>query len=243
MMANSYFQFKQFTVNQEKSAMKVCTDACVFGAYISAKEKDFTNDETDILDIGTGTGLLSMMIAQKVEGNIDAVEIDENAYEQARENFKNSPWEKRLTALHADIKQLEVKKTYDIIISNPPFFEASLKSTNNLKSIAKHTTTLPFTSLASIVSVNLRDKGRFYILLPFSEFKTFEKIAARNKLWLRQAMNITQQRHSSNYFRTIGVFTNTGVETENTESLTISDESKQYSHSFRELLKDYYLYL
>jgi tRNA1Val (adenine37-N6)-methyltransferase len=90
--------------------MKVCTDACVFGAYISQKEKDQTNDETNIADIGAGTGLLSLMMAQKVKGNIDAIEIDEKAFAQAQENFRESPWQTRLSVFHADVTGLHSEK-------------------------------------------------------------------------------------------------------------------------------------
>lgn len=222
--------------------MKVCTDACVFGAYVSSKEKDICNDETNLLDIGTGTGLLSLMIAQKVKGNIDAVEIEDKAYEQALENFINSPWQTRLSVFHTDITQFEFQKKYNIIISNPPFFEKSLKSSHYQKNLAKHSASLPFTVLASIVFENLIHNGRFYILLPFAEFKIFENIATKNRLFLLNKMNIRQCK-SPVYFRTIGVFTNTSVQTGNTESLTIKDDNEKYSQSFIDLLKDYYLYL
>lgn len=241
-MGNSYFQFKQFTVNQEKSAMKVCTDACVFGAYIASKEKDITDDKTNILDIGTGTGLLSLMVAQKIKGNIDAVEIDNNAWEQAHENFRNSAWQTRLSVFHSDIAEFESYKKYDIIISNPPFCEKSLKSDNDQKNLAKHNASLSYALLASIVFESLGSKGKFYILLPFAEFTTFEKIARQNNLSVLDKMNIRQSK-SSDYFRSIGVFTNTTVQTGNTETLAIKDDNEEYSSGFTELLKDYYLYL
>lgn len=241
-MGNSYFQFKQFTVNQEKSAMKVCTDACVFGAYISLKEKDLSKDDANILDIGTGTGLLSLMIAQKVKGNIEAVEIDEKAYEQAQENFTNSVWQPRLTVHYADVTQFVFRKKYNIIVSNPPFFDKSLKSSNHQKNLARHTCSLPHIELASIVSGNLIDKGKFYILLPFKELKTFEKIAAKNNLGLFEKLNIKQYK-SSDYLRTIGVFSHVTGHASTTEALTIKDDNENYSKNFIQLLKDYYMYL
>lgn len=222
--------------------MKVCTDACIFGAYISLKEKDLSSDETTILDIGTGTGLLSLMIAQKVRGRIEAVEIDEKAYEQAQENFKSSAWQLRLTVHCADITHLAPRKKYDIIVSNPPFFDNSLKSSNQQKNLARHTTSLPHVKLTSIVSRNLIDKGKFYILLPFQEFKTFEKIAAQDDLILLEKLNI-RQYESSHYLRTIGVFSHIAGHASTTESLTIKDDNENYSKNFIQLLKDYYLYL
>lgn len=241
-MTNNWFQFKQFIVEQDKCAMKVCTDACIFGAYVALKEKDTNNDETNILDIGTGTGLLSLMMAQKVKGNIEAVEIEKNAYEQAIDNFENSVWKSRLTVFNADISKLEISKKYDIIISNPPFFANSLKSINRIKNLAKHTTSLPLNVLSSLVAKHLMDKGKFYILLPFEVFEAFENIATQNQLSLIKRLNI---RHSisSVCFRTIGVFTKAAVSKTNSESLIIKDEKSDYTTEFKELLKDYYLYL
>jgi len=241
-MSNSYFRFKQFTVNQEKTAMKVCTDACLFGAYISSKEKLATNNQTSILDIGAGTGLLSLMIAQKLSGNIDAVEIDEDAYKQAQENFKSTAWKTRLSAFHADVTKLTFSKKYDIIISNPPFFTDSLKSNNEQKNIAKHTAFLSYTALASVAYSNLAGNGRFYILLPYKEFEVFEKIATKSQLAMIKRADI-KPTPSSGYFRTIGVFTNAREQPITAESLTIKDNNNKYTYEFIELLKDYYLYL
>ncbi len=222
--------------------MKVCTDACVFGAYISSKEKDISNNEINILDVGTGTGLLSLMIAQKVKGKIDAVEIDEKAFEQAKENFRNNAWQTRLSVSHADITKFEFQKKYDVIISNPPFFEDSLKSNNKQKNFAKHTASLPYAALASIVANNLINKGKLYILLPFKEFYLFEKIATKNNLSLLEKLNIRQNK-DSNYLRTIGVFSNITNQAATEQSLTIKDETNRYTENFIDLLKDYYLYL
>lgn len=222
--------------------MKVCTDACIFGAYISSEEKEATDDETNILDIGTGTGLLSLMTAQKVKGNIDAVEIDEQAVEQALENFRNSVWKLRLSVFHADITKLKLSKKYNVIISNPPFFEGSLKSSNNQNNLAKHTTSLSYQLLVSLVCSHLTDEGRFYILLPYKEFDVFKKLAAENQLPLMKKIKI-RSAASSNYFRTMGVFTNRAVKKTAEELLTIKDNDGEYTNDFIQLLKDYYLYL
>ena len=238
-MGNSYFQFEQFIIKQDKCAMKVCTDACIFGAYISQKESG--NIEKKIVDIGTGTGLLSLMIAQKVNGNIDAVELDEAAYQQAKENFKNSLWKERLSIYNADINTFHFNKKYDVIVSNPPFFENSLKSDNRLKNFARHTTSLSYAELAKIVSVNLIENGIFYILLPYAAFTSFEEEAKNYKLFLQQQLHIKQtDKHS--YFRTIGVFGKKDAQTVETNSLVIK-EANEYTEAFTQLLKAYYLYL
>lgn len=242
-MSNSYFQFKQFKICQDKCAMKVCTDACIFGAYISCKEKDFSNDETNILDIGAGTGLLSLMIAQKVKGNIEAVEIENKAFEQAGENFKNSLWPTRLSVLDADITEVRLNKKYNIIVSNPPFFTDFLKSNNKQKDLAKNSASLPHNALVSVVCEHLSEEGKFYILLPKTEFNHFTQITAKSNLSLVAKLNIRQTSHFE-YFRTIGVFSKIVKQTTVTEeTLTIKNENDLYTKDFIELLQDYYLYL
>ncbi|MCR6638684.1 MAG: methyltransferase [Sporocytophaga sp.] len=126
-MGNSYFRFKQFQVNQEKTGMKVCTDSCIFGAYIDP------GGAQTILDIGSGTGLLSLMMAQKTNAEINAVEIDDDASLQSEENFKNSKWSDRLYIFKSPIQEFSAAATkkYDLIISNPPFFHQSFTLTQS----------------------------------------------------------------------------------------------------------------
>ncbi|MEO6813719.1 MAG: methyltransferase [Ginsengibacter sp.] len=121
-LSNTYFQFKHFKIDQNKSAMKVCTDSCLFGAWVADKiEKKRITPKTT-LDIGSGTGLLSLMLAQKSKANIYAIEIDKNSFEQTKENFISSKWQQQLNVYHSDIKEWKHDLKYDLIISNPPFF-------------------------------------------------------------------------------------------------------------------------
>src|SRR5688572_30396977 len=127
-MANNFFQFKQFIIYQDKCSMKVCTDACIFGAGIANIISNSESRISNCLDIGTGTGLLSLMIAQKTSALIDAIEIEEDAFNQAKENFSNSSWSQRLRAFHTDVKHFNSPLKYDFIISNPPFYQNDLIS-------------------------------------------------------------------------------------------------------------------
>ena len=129
-------------IQQDKCSMKVCTDSCLFGAWVASLiEKKEINPET-ILDIGTGTGLLSLMLAQKTNAGIDAVEIDSNAFEQAKENILFSPWKDQIKIFNADIKQWNAPTKYDLIISNPPFYENDLLPEDDGKNISKHSAAL-----------------------------------------------------------------------------------------------------
>jgi tRNA1Val (adenine37-N6)-methyltransferase len=135
-MPNRFFAFKQFTILQDKCAMKVCTDAWLFGAILANYlQKQKLNS---LADIGTGTGLLSLMVAQKNKCLIDAYEIDENAAFQAEHNFNRSPWHAQLRLIKANIKTLNINKSYDWIFCNPPFYENRLKRNNEHKNIAMH---------------------------------------------------------------------------------------------------------
>src|SRR5882724_12429409 len=122
-MSNHFFQFKQFTIHQDHCAMKVTTDASLFGAWAEESVRSREPGVRNILDIGTGTGLLSLMLAQRINADIDAIEIDEAAAEQAIENTEASAWKERITVINADAKNYSFPKKYDCIISNPPFYE------------------------------------------------------------------------------------------------------------------------
>ena len=159
--------------------MKVCTDACLFGAYVADQVK--TKAANNILDIGTGTGLLSLMLAQRVPALIDAVEIDEAAYQQAKENFEQSPWKERLFAFNTDVTKFETEKKYDCIISNPPFFENDLKSNDSNKNNAKHDTSLSLDKLLQVVKKLLNDDGIFAVLLPYHRVEYFIATAQKNE--------------------------------------------------------------
>jgi tRNA1Val (adenine37-N6)-methyltransferase len=237
-MANSYFKFKQFKIHQDKCAMKVCTDACLFGALIT----NFQLPVANCLDIGTGTGLLSLMIAQKNnEIKIDAIEIDAQAAEQATENIAASPWADRIQVFNADIVTFIPDKQYDCIVSNPPFFEDDLLSANKAKNNAKHNTALSLTQLLIVVDSCLTLHGFFAVLLPYHRVTYFIEESVKTGLHLSKQI-LVKQTMKHKFFRGILFFSGKETAPQFSE-ITIKDTLHNYTPEFSELLKDYYLFL
>ena len=170
-MANSYFQFKQFTIQQDKCAMKVCTDACVFGAFVA--EYLASQKINNCLDIGTGTGLLSLMLAQKNDMGMDTVEINTEAYLQAKENIENSIYKNKISIHNQNILEFDNNKKYDFIITNPPFYEGDLMSSQQNKNQAKHNESLTLPKLLQSIIRLLKDNGEFAVLLPYHRIIEF----------------------------------------------------------------------
>lgn len=241
-MPESYFRFKEFTIHQDKCSMKVCTDACLFGAFVASMVSNDRSKISNCLDIGAGTGMLSLMYAQKnLDTVIDAVEIEENAYNQAKENFARSKWNDRLNIFHSDTKNFVPGKKYDLIISNPPFYENELLSNEINKNIAKHDGGLLLHDLLSIIKILLYDGGCFAVLLPYHRIGYFENIAVKNNFFLREKILI-RQTPTHNFFRGILIFSYVQSGT-NVVELIIKNEDGSYTQNFTALLKDYYLKL
>lgn len=244
-MPNSYFQFKQFMIHQDRCAMKVTTDGCLFGAWVAEQVKSENKEVKNLLDIGTGTGLLSLTIAQANSTiRLDAVEIDNDAFEQAKENIANSPWSNRINVFHRDAKEFSSPHLYDVIISNPPFYERELKSENNKKNKAHHDEGLLLDDLLSIIKKNLTPGGEFYLLLPYKRREAIDIAFAKNELTISQITFVKQSTQHS-YFRIMisgkHAANKEGLST--TTELTIRNEKQEYMPEFIQLLKDYYLHL
>ena len=238
---NSYFQFKQFTIHQDKCAMKVCTDACLFGAWVANKIETEKKIPKNILDIGAGTGLLSLMLAQKINTKIDAVELEQAAHLQSKQNIDGANFKNNISVHHADIISFNTKEKYDCIISNPPFFENQLKSNNKERNAAMHASTLSFEELVIAIKNNLNENGTAYLLLPFYAVNNFEKILHGQNLFITEQVNVKHtDKHP--FFRAIIVINNLSYP-KKLKALTIKDENEKYSNSFMHLLKDYYLHL
>ena len=245
-MPNNYFQFRQFTVYQDKCAMKVCTDACLFGAVTALLFAE-KGHALRMLDIGTGTGLLALMFAQKNNNAvIDAVEIDGTAAQQAAVNFAASPWIENITVHHSSIQGFTQSRqlpsqTYNLVISNPPFFEHDLKSSDVKRNLALHSAELSLEALLSCTASLLSDDGVFGVLLPWHRTDWFEKFAAGKGFHCIKKFSVKQTPQHS-YFRSILFFSRVAGATFN-EEIIIKDESNVYTAAFTALLKDYYLYL
>lgn len=237
-MPNPFFSFKQFTVYHHLCAMKVGIDGVLLGAWAT------TENAVHILDIGTGSGLIALMIAQRSNGRIDAIDIDKNAALQARENFEKSPWKDRLSAIQIPVQLFAENATckYDLIVSNPPYFNNSLKAPEHGRNSARHTDTLSHEELIRNVLTLLSPKGKFCMILPVDEgleameFAEMQGLHCNKEVWVHPKPNAPAKRLLMEFS-----FSSTA---KITEKLTIETENRhQYSEEFSLMAKDYYLKL
>jgi len=218
--------------------MKVCTDACILGAWFAAK----VPDRSLILDIGSGTGLLMMMMAQKSNAEIHGIELDLSAYRQLKENIGQNSWKERLKAFPGDARSFVFPDKYDFIISNPPFFENDLLSDSHEEQIAKHSKQLTLDELVTIIDNNLQPYGGFGILLPFHRWEYFNKLALTKGFHLTEKLFL-RQSPKHNYFRAILHYSRSKENFVPEFELMIQQEDAQYTPEFVELMKEYYLNL
>ncbi len=235
-MGNSFFQFKQFTVHQSQAALKVCTESCIFGASIPVEKA------TRILDIGTGTGLLALMLAQKSTAQIEAIELDEASARDAQNNFSASPWKERLTLHVEDAKSFSSTKKFDLIISNPPFFIQQLKSPHTRTNVALHGSELKPEDLCAIVHQLCTEEGRFFVLLPEHGMRLLQAQLETTGWSSIYRLKIYQEVNKP-VFRIIGGFSRKKEMKLFDEQLIIYTTGRTYTDDFTELLKAYYLYL
>lgn len=230
------FAFKQFIIHQDRTAMKVCTDACVLGAYANV-----VDSPVRILDIGTGTGLLALMSAQRnPNALVDAVEVDDAAFAQATENAVASPFSGRVNVVHERIQDFQPQVRYDQILTNPPFFTNHLRSPDTAVNRALHTDELPFPELIESVVRLLKPEGAWWVLLPPYEAKKLADLAKESGLRPFRRLSI---RHNSRkpIFRIVTGFS-FGVDTVVDETLDIHEgDGRTYTAEFHTLLRDFYL--
>lgn len=236
-MPNRYFQFKQFRIEQGRAAMKVGTDGVLLGAFADLK------DSVNILDIGSGTGLIALMAAQRnSKAEIDALEIDLESYKQMLENFNNSPWNERLTGIHTDFNDFvkESTKKYSHIISNPPFFSQSKLPDKKARNLARHDTALTYQQLVKGSVKLMNPSAKLSIIIPDVDFEMFDNLCKDCLLFLRRRYCVLPTPHKDakrlllTYSLSEGVF----------ESKTLVIESggrHNYSPEYIELTREFYL--
>ncbi|GAB3648123.1 methyltransferase [Echinicola sediminis] len=237
-MANSYFQFKQFTIHQEHCAMKVSTDAVIIGALAHQ------NQPGKILDIGTGTGVITLMLAQRFEGaTIQAVEIDEAAALQAGRNISNSPWKDRINIFNQRFQDFiqDNQERFPLIVSNPPYFPKHNKSKDAQRNLALHNDGLPFGDLIKgIVKLLDREKGKFWVILPPQQMRELEKIARFFELYPQDSYEL-KDRPSTKVLREIKAFSFHKTEAPHSTSICIKNDDFSFSEVYQQLLKDFLL--
>ena len=234
------FKFKEFTIQQDKTAMKVGTDGVLLGAWCSVADYPDT-----ILDIGAGTGVIALMIAQRSDAmTIDAVEVDENAYEQTVFNFEESDWGDRLYCYNATFAEFadeiaEEEETYDLIVSNPPFYTDDFETEDAARNKARFTSSLSFEDLIVGVSKILSKSGKFSVVIPYKEEVNFIALAKENNLFLNRICRV-KGNETSAIKRCLLEFSFDAMELQE-ESLTIEIGRHQYTEAYMNLTKDFYL--
>ncbi len=244
-MTNSWFQMKQFLIRQDRCAMKVTTDGCLFGAWVAAQVLQGKNSIATCADAGAGTGLLSLMLAQKKPNVfIDAIELDTAAAQQAKENTALSPWKDRIQIMQADIRDFIFPKKKDYIFSNPPFYEQELKSPFQEKNLARHSQQLTLAQLLLFIKNNLADAGNFFLLLPFKRESETKKMLKCSGLAAIQIIQLRPQEKKSQFRMMLqGSHAEAVQQDPATGDLSITDVSGNYTEDFTRLLQDYYLHL
>ena len=231
------FKFKEFTIHQDRCAMKIGTDGVLLGAWAG-----LANNPKSILDIGAGTGLIALMLAQRSSAeSIEAIEIIEEAYEQCVGNFEASPWADRLFCYHAGLDELieEPEEAYDLIVSNPPFYAEDVTSGNISRDVARQNQSLPFDELLDGVSKLLSSDGLFSTIIPHKEETAFISLAASFELFPNRIMRVKGNPFAETKRSLLEFSFKESATTE--QELTIEKERHQYTTAYISLTKDFYL--
>ena len=232
------FQFKEFTIHQDQCAMKIGTDGVLIGAWAS-----LNHNPDSILDIGSGTGIIALQLAQRSSAEvIDALEIDDKAYEQCSNNFENSPWGDRLFCYHASFLEFasEIDDEYDLIVSNPPFYSEDYKTNNDQRDLARFTDALPFKHLLAGTAKLLSENGKSCFVIPFTEEKNFINIASQFNL-LPNKITRVKGTPNTEIKRSLLELSFKNSENLIEQELIIEVDRHQYTPEYIKLVKDFYL--
>ncbi|WP_426094033.1 tRNA1(Val) (adenine(37)-N6)-methyltransferase [Flavobacterium sp. DSR2-3-3] len=234
----SKFQFKQFSLEQDRCAMKIGTDGVLLGAWTP-----IANNPISILDIGAGTGVIALMLAQRSNAEqIDALEIDEEAYEQSVDNFENSPWSDRLFCFHAGLDEFveEPEDEYDLIVSNPPFYTDDYKSDNEQRDLARFADAMPFEDLIEAADLLLSVNGTFAVIIPFKEEENFLALANEYELYPLKITHV-KGTPTTEIKRSLLAFSRNESVNFPIDELIIETSRHQYTPEYIALTKDFYL--
>lgn len=232
----STFYFKQFKVEDGRSTMKVCTDAVLLGAIVEVEHI------SNILEVGTGSGVIALIMAQRSEALIDAIEIDAESVDQAMENARNSPWQKRIRIIHQSIQDYtqQTGKKYDLVISNPPYFSRSLKSHIEKRNISRHNDILSFEELINCSIQLMSADASLWVILPMKECVEFLEIAERSGLFIHLKLNVFY-KSGKKCQRIILQFTKNAPLEINSRDLTIKNGDNTFTPGYKELTKELYI--
>lgn len=234
-MPKEYFEFKHFIIHHEQCAMKVGTDGVLLGAWTET-----SNSTKRILDIGTGSGLIAIMLAQKCDANIVGIDIDGLAVKQAQENAERTSWGNRMRFIETDMVDYEDQEGYDLIVCNPPFFVNSLQCPDKKRSTARHSSSLPFDSLIDSSYKLLKDNGIFNVILPYTLADDFILKGWERGLHLCKRCNIFSKPETKP-IRTIISLIKGKTNYPETQNLLIRDKNGDYTGDYKQLTKEYYL--
>ncbi len=231
------FHFKKFSVRHDRSSMKVGTDGVLLGAWV-----DVTN-ASHILDVGTGTGIIALMLAQRTKPSvqIEAIEIDQHASEDANENFISSHWSERLTLHHDPVQNFTSSKQFDLIVSNPPYFISSFKPPHAQRTVARHTESLSFIDLINAAKRLLSEKGKLNVVLPYTEGLQFIVLATENGFYCSKKWSF-RARKEKPIERWLLEFSKDKTSPEEGEILLYSS-GEEWSEGYQKLTKEFYLKL
>lgn len=231
----SRFHFKHFSLNHDRSTMKVGTDAVLLGAWVEVKPTDW------VLDIGTGCGVLPLMLAQRGIAKVHAIDLDEASVVEASENFQASQWSRQLFAFHGDVRKFTMQCAYDLIISNPPFFINSYKCDADRRNQARHTdTSLTFADLIATVRRLLKPDGRFVLVLPERESREFIPLAEQGNLFIYRKENVIPVEGKDPNRVNLELRYGRPLTVENTD-LVIRCLDGSFSNAYQDRVKEYYL--